>query len=79
MRKQEKEKELCGKLMVAILFLIGHDLKQIFSLVVKMVWFGFMLLIAILFLIGCYLLQKFSLVGELVWFGFLENNNNTSV
>ena len=55
MRKQEKEKELCGKLMVAILFLIGHDLKQIFSLVVKMVWFGFILLIVKLFLIGFYL------------------------
>ena len=55
MRKQEKEKELCGKFMVAILFFIGHDLKQILSLVVQKVWFGFMLLIAILFLIGCYL------------------------
>ena len=54
MRKQEKEKELCGKFMVAILFLIGHDLEQIFSLVVQIVWFGFMLLIVILFLIGCY-------------------------
>ena len=55
MRKQEKEKELCGKLMVAILFLIGHDLKQIFSLVVEMVWFGFILLIVMLFLIGYHL------------------------